>query len=132
MPTLPELRRSPRRHSEAKKTLSPRRIHPHGTHDDISASSQSMLSDAKTACTSTTPAVPGTPSEVTSITQSQSVDIGVGAARDFVWHTLSEKVKERERMKAWARVDARIKLYRKSWHLQLIFKWLSELQQSKR
>jgi hypothetical protein len=48
--------------------------------------------------------VPEPPSEVTVITQSPCV----GAARALVWHTLSEKAKERERIEARARVGAKL------------------------
>jgi hypothetical protein len=77
MPTLSPLTepgRLTRCHGESKKP---------GTHDDVSASSQSTLSDDETVGTPTNPATPRPPSEVTSITQSPCV----GAA-------LSEKDKD--------------------------------------
>jgi hypothetical protein len=92
LPPLPEPIRPPRRHVEAKKP---------GIND---ADSQSTLSDAKIVGTSTTLVVPEPPSEVTAITQSPCV----GAACALVWHTLSEKAKERERIEARGRVDAKL------------------------
>jgi hypothetical protein len=92
MPTLPPLtepRRSPRRHGDAKEPGM----------DDVSASSQSTLSYANTAGTSTMPAVPGHHHK-----SHQSPC--VRTARALAWHTLSEKSKERERIEARARMDA--------------------------
>jgi hypothetical protein len=86
MPTLsplPEPRRSPRHHGEAKML---------GTKD---VDSQSTLSDANTVGTLTTLAVTGPPSEVTAITQSTCV----GAARALVWHTLSENPRNESELK---------------------------------